>query len=64
MDNAKMPREICCVVCETDKGEGIQLYTSFLCVDCERKIIQTSPSDPDYKYFLSRLKKIRTELLS
>ncbi|MGN1386318.1 MAG: sigma factor G inhibitor Gin [Bacillus sp. (in: firmicutes)] len=63
-DKAKIPSEISCVVCETNKGEGIQLFTSFLCIECERKIIQTSTNDPEYKFYLNQLKKIRTELLS
>lgn len=47
-----------CVVCEQSKPKGIHLYTSFICTDCEREIIQSDMSDPKYKYYLHQLKKI------
>jgi hypothetical protein len=49
-----------CVICGEKKGRGIHLYTSFLCVDCERDIILTDTTDPKYKYYLKRLRKITT----
>ena len=49
-----------CVICDEHKGKGIHLYTSFICMDCERDIIITDTSDPKYKYYLSKLKKITT----
>ena len=63
-DKAKIPNESLCVVCEKIKLDGIHLYTSFLCNECERNIIRTSIKDPEYKFYLERLKKIRIELLS
>ncbi|WP_251554291.1 sigma factor G inhibitor Gin [Neobacillus muris] len=49
-----------CVICEIQKPKGIHLYTSFICTDCEKDLIQTNTSDPKYKYFLQKLKKINT----
>jgi hypothetical protein len=49
-----------CVICEQLKPKGIHLYTSFICVDCERDLIQASTNDPRYKFFLEQLKKITT----
>ena len=63
-DKAKIPNESLCVVCEKIKLDGIHLYKSFLCNECERNIIRTSIKDPEYKFYLERLKKIRIELLS
>jgi len=57
--DTKQTAEIC-VICDEHKGRGIHLYTSFLCVDCERDIILTDTNDPKYKYYLKRLKKITT----
>lgn len=63
-DKAKIPNESLCIVCDKSKLDGIHLYMSFLCNECERRIIQTSIKDPEYKFYLDRLKKVRIELLS
>lgn len=53
-------REETCVICDEKKGKGIHLYTSFLCIDCERDIILTDTNDPKYKYYLKKLRQITT----
>jgi hypothetical protein len=47
-----------CVVCEQSKPKGIHLYTSFICVECERSLVATPTTDPKYKYYISKLRKI------
>lgn len=47
-----------CIVCEQRKEKGIRIYTQFLCVDCEKEIIQTETDDPKYRFYLQQLKKI------
>lgn len=49
-----------CVICEQTKWKGIHLYTSFICTDCEKSIIATETNDPQYKFYLKKLKKINT----
>ncbi|WP_077210324.1 sigma factor G inhibitor Gin [Bacillus dakarensis] len=49
-----------CVVCGQSKFKGIHLYTSFICTECEKSIISTDTSDPQYKYYIKQLKKINT----
>ncbi|EIJ80114.1 forespore-specific protein [Bacillus methanolicus PB1] len=49
-----------CVVCEKVKLKGIHIYTSFICMECERNLIHTETNDPKYKYYLKQLKKITT----
>ncbi len=46
-----------CVICNEPKQAGIYLYTSFICTDCEQKMIHTDPGDPAYKEFVDKLKK-------
>lgn len=55
---AKLPIERMCIVCESPKSEGIHLYASFVCCECEMSIIQTDTSDSRYKYYLQQLKKV------
>lgn len=47
-----------CVICEEFKDQGIHLYTSFICRDCEKDVISTDTNDPKYKYFLNKLRKV------
>lgn len=47
-----------CVVCEQTKATGIHLYTSFICTECESVMINTDTSDPKYKYYVEKLRKV------
>lgn len=48
-----------CIVCDREKSVGIHLYTSFICVDCEREMISTQTSDPKYQYYLEKLRRVK-----
>lgn len=54
--DSKKQGEIC-VVCEEKKQLGIHLYTSFICTDCEKVLINTDTDDPRYMFFINQLKK-------
>ncbi|MEK3888912.1 sigma factor G inhibitor Gin [Bacillus sp. FSL K6-3431] len=47
-----------CIVCDEAQKHGIHLYTSFICTDCEKAMINTDPTDPTYKYFINQLKVV------
>jgi hypothetical protein len=47
-----------CIVCEQSKEKGIHLYTSFICIECEKEIIDTQTNHPKYKFYLEQLRKI------
>jgi hypothetical protein len=49
-----------CIVCSQEKGTGIHLYTSFVCIDCEKDMVCTETNSPHYKYFVEKLKKVNT----
>ncbi len=49
-----------CIICEQKKVDGIHLYTSFICTQCERKMVSTETNDPQYKFFIKQLKKINS----
>ncbi|MED1441201.1 MULTISPECIES: sigma factor G inhibitor Gin [Aeribacillus] len=46
-----------CVICDKQKEKGIHLYSSFICTDCEKDMVQTDTSDWKYQYFVEQLKK-------
>lgn len=47
-----------CVICEQTKTAGIHLYTSFICTDCESTMTKTDTSDPKYKFYIQKLRKV------
>lgn len=51
-------KESVCIVCEKEKRNGYYLYDSFICLDCEKKIITTEPDEPLYFFYVQQLKKI------
>ncbi|MCY9450606.1 anti-sigma-G factor, partial [Bacillus haynesii] len=59
MDETVKPNHTC-VICDQEKNRGIHLYSKFICLDCERKVISTSTSDPDYAFYVKKLKSIHT----
>ncbi|AVD54696.1 carnitine--CoA ligase [Heyndrickxia coagulans] len=49
-----------CIVCEKLKHNGIYLYTSFICSDCEKEMVRTDTGDPRYSYFVRQLKAVQS----
>ncbi|MBP3041010.1 sigma factor G inhibitor Gin [Bacillaceae bacterium Marseille-Q3522] len=47
-----------CIICEVRKAKGIHLYMAFICTDCEKQMLTTDTSDPKYKYYLEKLRRI------
>ncbi len=47
-----------CVICEKKKHRGYYLYTSFICTECEKKLIETDTCDPRYHFYIKQLRKI------
>lgn len=47
-----------CIVCGEPSKQGIHLYTSFICIDCEKAMVSTSTNDPAYKFYIKQLKVI------
>lgn len=52
-----------CLICECEKSEGIHLLNYFICEQCEYDIVHTEVNEKGYRYYLDRLKKIRSERL-
>ncbi|MFD2671567.1 sigma factor G inhibitor Gin [Marinicrinis sediminis] len=47
-----------CIICEQSKAEGINIYASFICADCEEEIVGTDVQDVKYPFFIRQLKNI------
>ncbi len=52
-----------CIICDEKKELGIYLYTSFICVECEKEMTSTQTSDPKYKYYLEKLRRVKNSPL-
>ncbi|WP_425450978.1 sigma factor G inhibitor Gin [Saliterribacillus persicus] len=47
-----------CVICEENKASGIHIYHCFVCFSCERKIVSTDVNDPNYSFYVEKLKAL------
>ncbi|TNO91908.1 sigma factor G inhibitor Gin [Bacillus sp. CD3-1a] len=47
-----------CIVCETERKEGIYVYNNLICYECEKEIVNTETDDPKYIYYLKQLRKL------
>ncbi|ACK92563.1 hypothetical protein bcere0016_170 [Bacillus cereus 95/8201] len=47
-----------CIVCETERKEGIYVYNNLICYECEKDIVNTETDDPKYIYYLKQLRKL------
>ncbi|MED4300887.1 sigma factor G inhibitor Gin [Geobacillus stearothermophilus] len=54
----KNRREKVCLVCEQEKEKGIFLFGHFLCIDCNQAIVQTNTDDPNYAFYVQKLRKM------
>ncbi|KAB2458740.1 carnitine--CoA ligase [Bacillus sp. CH126_4D] len=47
-----------CIVCETERKEGIYVYNNLICYECEKDMVNTDTNDPKYIYYLKQLRKL------
>ena len=47
-----------CIVCETERKEGIYVYNNLICYECEKDMVNTETDDPKYIYYLQQLRKL------
>lgn len=52
-----------CIICEERKIKGIRLYNTFICEACEHNMIHTDVREIKYRYYIEKLKDVRTETL-
>ncbi|MGE7219520.1 sigma factor G inhibitor Gin [Priestia koreensis] len=45
-------------MCEELREEGIHIFSNFICVECEQKMVSTETDDIQYQYFIHQLKNI------
>ncbi|MDA1758493.1 sigma factor G inhibitor Gin [Bacillus cereus] len=53
----KSQKEVC-IVCETERKEGIYVYNNLICYECEKDMVNTETDDPKYIYYLKQLRKL------
>ncbi|MBZ4221193.1 sigma factor G inhibitor Gin [Bacillus wiedmannii] len=47
-----------CIVCETERKEGIYVYNNLICYECEKDMVNTETNDPKYIYYLKQIRKL------
>lgn len=53
-NNDLLPR---CTICSKIGVNGIWLAGNLICVECEKKIVMTDAAEPEYRFFVERLKR-------
>jgi hypothetical protein len=48
----------CCIVCGSQKEQGISIWNAFICHTCEQEMVHTDVLDDKYPYFIQRMKEI------
>lgn len=47
-----------CIVCGKQKEEGIAIWNSFICDQCEQEMVHTDVMDAKYPFFVEKMKLI------
>ncbi|MCU9594307.1 sigma factor G inhibitor Gin [Caldibacillus thermolactis] len=50
-----------CIICENEKRQGYYILSSFICKECEEKIVQTETNEQAYMFFVKQLGKINSK---
>jgi hypothetical protein len=50
-----------CLACGQYRVRGTVIRQTFLCQGCERRLVATGVSDPDYDRFLARMRRVWPE---
>ncbi|MBM7543132.1 sigma factor G inhibitor Gin [Amphibacillus cookii] len=53
-----------CSICDNNKEKGIFIYHLFVCEVCEQKLLNTEPEDPNYRFFVNKLKKLHQQAIN
>lgn len=51
-----------CMICEQTGKEGIHILSQFICLECERDIVNTGVDDDLYEYFVERMRALWRDL--
>lgn len=51
-----------CMICEQRGREGIHILSQFICLECEREIVNTGVDDDLYDYFVERMRALWQDL--
>ena len=47
-----------CMICGREQTEGLHIVEEFICVDCERELVNTDVQDAKYPFFINRMKQV------
>ncbi|SEO39163.1 Inhibitor of sigma-G Gin [Amphibacillus marinus] len=53
-----------CHLCDQSQKEGLYIYNLYICNSCEQEMLKTQPEDPNYQFFVNKLRRIRQHLIN
>ncbi|NLJ56738.1 MAG: inhibitor of sigma-G Gin [Firmicutes bacterium] len=51
-----------CLFCHLNKKAGLNILDTFICSDCEKRLVRATCDDRAYQFYLQNLKKFWHEL--
>lgn len=57
-ENIAEDRAAVCIVCTKVKSEGMNIWSSFICRDCEQEMVQTEVHEEKYPFFIKQMRKL------
>ncbi|WP_027415740.1 sigma factor G inhibitor Gin [Aneurinibacillus terranovensis] len=53
-----MEKDEHCIVCGKQGTEGLFIFNSFVCKNCEQEMVATDACDDKYLYFIKQMRQI------
>lgn len=52
------PSDCVCIVCTEAKIEGMMIWSSFICRECEEEMVKTEVHEEKYPFFIKQMRKL------
>lgn len=56
--DAPEPHLETCIICEEAKQKGIHICEKYICMECERKIVDTDVESKAYRWYVQKMRQI------
>jgi len=57
-DEKQDEKQEVCMICKRPQVEGLHIVEEFICLDCERELVQTDVQDEKYPFFINQMKQV------
>lgn len=47
-----------CLFCGDEAVHGLRIFSAYMCNRCEQALLNTEPTDPHYRHYVDKLKRV------